>query len=356
MAAIGIGIVGCGGNGLNHAEVWSTMDDAKIIGVCDIVPEKAEERANLLGVKAFTSVEDLVREPGVDALDIVNSSSHRDPTVTSAEAGKHAMVEVGFSGTVAEADEMIAAAEKSGVNLMYAQTQRFYAHNIKAKELIDSGEVGDPISMQYTFNRGARPEREFPPNEQWHRWRASGGGFFLYEGPHFADQIKYLLGGEIETVYTIGMGTFVSGGDGEDNGLAGFKLTNGTFGTLWRGVSYPGVGNSSWRLVGTEGMLDVVYPNAPGAGRVRLGKDGEWKDIPFPHRDGTMVKTLTREREPVNFYGFQTEFQEFIDSIVEGRRPSCDGYDGRASIAVPRAVIESHETGKPVHLTPKTAS
>ena len=54
MAAIGVGIVGCGGNGLNHAEVWHSMDEAKIIGVCDIDEERAKERAELCGVKAFT--------------------------------------------------------------------------------------------------------------------------------------------------------------------------------------------------------------------------------------------------------------------------------------------------------------
>ena len=347
MAVIGIGIVGCGGNGLNHAEVWHSMDEAKVVAVCDVVPEIAEERARLLGVKAFSRVEDLVKEQGVDAVDVVNSASHRDPAVIAAKAGKHVLVEVAFANSVQEADDMISAAEKSGVNMMYAQTQRFYAPNAKGKELIDAGEVGDPISLEYSFNRGARPEREFAPNEQWHRWRSTGGGFFMYEGTHFTDQIKWLMGSEIDTVYTIGMGRFVSGGDGEDNGIAGFKHQGGGFATLWRGVSYPGVAYQGWRLVGTRGMLDVAYPN-----QVRLGNDGEWRDVPFPFKDAPPVKTPTRERDAVNFHGFQAEFKEFIASINEGRPPSCTAYDGRASTAAALAVIESHETGQPVQLAP----
>ena len=41
---------------------------------------------------------------------------------------------------------------------------------------------------------------------------------------------------------------------------------------------------------------------------------------------------------------------DFVDSIVEGRQPSCSGYDGRASTEGAMAVIKSHETGLPVQL------
>ena len=95
-------------------------------------------------------VEDLVVEPGVDAIDVVTSASHRDPVLIAAEAGKPIIVENPFANTVEEADDMIAAAEKSVVPLMYGQTHRFYSYNLKAKELIDGGEVGDLISVTGT--------------------------------------------------------------------------------------------------------------------------------------------------------------------------------------------------------------
>ena len=339
MAAIGVGIVGCGGNGLNHAEVWHSMDEAKIIGVCDIDEERAKERADLFGVKAFTRVEDLVAEQGVDAVDVVTSGSHRDAAVIAAEAGKPVIVENPFANTVEEADDMIGAAEKSGVPLMYGQTHRFYSYNLKAKELIDGGEVGDPVSVTWTYMGQGDPS-----NIRWHRWRARGGGFFIYEGTHLIDQMKWTMGSEVQTAYAVGMGRYVLGGDAEDNGLAGFAFESGAFGTLHHGTSAPGARISAWRLVGTKGMLDVSAPT-----RVSIGK-GEWTDVPFPFQNEPPVKVLTREREPVNYNGFRTEFKEFLDSITEGRQPSCTGYDGRASTAGAHAVIESHETGQPVSL------
>ena len=340
MAVIGIGIVGCGGNGLNHAEVWSSIDEAKIIGVCDIDEARAKERADLLGVKAFTRVEDLVAEPGVDAVDVVTSSSHRDPAVVAAEAGKPFIVENPFANTVEDADDMIAAGEKAGIPMMYGQTHRFYAHSLKAKELIDGGEVGDPISVTISALGTGNPS-----NVSWHRWKAQGGGFFIYEGTHITDQLKWLMNSEVKTVYTVGMGRYVLEGDGEDNGIAGFAFENGGFGTLHHGTTIAGARVSDWRLIGTNGMLDVGY-----ASHVRLGKDGKWQDVPFPDKDGPPIKALTGDKEPVNFNGFKAEFKEFLDSIAEGRQPSCSAYDGRASTAAAQAVLKSHETGLPVHL------
>src|SRR2546428_590009 len=59
---IGVGGVGCGGKGLRHAELYHSMKEARLIGVCDVEREKAEAVAARFGVKAFTHVEDLVSE------------------------------------------------------------------------------------------------------------------------------------------------------------------------------------------------------------------------------------------------------------------------------------------------------
>ena len=322
MAKLGVGIVGCGRNGGNHARVWSTIEEAAIVGVYDVNDAAAAERAGELGVRAFASLEELVAEPAVEAVDVVTSGSHRDTAVIAAEAGKHVMVENPFSVTVQEADDMIAAAERSGINLMYAQTWRFMPYGSKTRQLIEAGEIGDPVSITAAFIT-ERVRRGL----LWHRQLSQGGGFFMYEGTHFFDQVKWLMGSEIETVYAAGLGTYLLEGDGEDNGLATYRFENGTFGTLHNGSSNPGARIAGWTIVGTGGIIDVKDET------VRLGK-GDWKTVPT---DG------------VN--GFEVEFREFMASIAEGRTPSCDGYDGRRSTAAAAAVRESHETGLPVRIS-----
>ena len=322
MTKLGVGIVGCGRNGGNHARVWSNIEEAAIVGVYDVNERAAAERAGELGVRAFASLEELVSEPAVEAVDVVTSGSHRDTAVIAAEAGKHVMVENPFSVTVREADDMIAAAERSGVNLMYAQTWRFMSYGSKTRQLIEAGEIGDPVSITAVFIT-ERVRRGL----LWHRQLSEGGGFFMYEGTHFFDQVKWLMGSEIETVYAAGLGTYLLEGDGEDNGLATYRFENGTFGTLHNGSSNPGARIAGWTIVGTGGIIDVKDNT------VRLGK-GDWKTVPT---DGPN--------------GFEVEFREFMASIAEGRPPSCDGRDGRRSTAAAAAVRESHETGLPVRIS-----
>jgi predicted dehydrogenase len=274
----------------------------------------------------------------LDAVNVVTSASHRDPAVIAAQAGKHVLVETPFAATIEDADAMIAAAERTGVNLMFAQTHRFYPQNVTAKALIDAGEIGDLIWVTMTYLANGSPTAS-----GWTRQRATGGGFFIYEGTHFTDQLRWMTGSDIETVTTIGLGRYASGGDAEDNGIAGFRFKNGAFAAILRGCSAPGAGASRWMAVGTKGMLEM------SGSELRLGK-GEWRSVPYPYQDAPAVEGFQRLREAWHYQGFLTEFQEFIRSILEKRTPAITGQDGRASTEAAVAVLRSHETGAPVTL------
>ncbi len=339
MAKLGVGVVGCGGNGRRHVELYASMDEVDLIGVCDLDAGVATEIAGRYGTKAFTRVEDLVAEPGVQAVNIVNSGSHRDPTVIAAGAGKHVLIEVPFAVTLEECDEMIGAADRAGVRMMYAQTHRYVPSNVKVKELIDRGDIGDVVWL--TFTRMGQGD---PDNHRWSRQKATGGGFFTWEGPHIIDQLRWLAGSDIETVNAVGMGRYASGGDGEDAGIGGLSFKSGAFGAIIEGNSNPGARYMDWRIVGTEGMIDVVD------GRVRLGK-GDWETVPYPHMDDPPLDGFTEKlNNPSSYHAFRTEFLEFIASIREDREPDATGQDGRAALEGGLALRRSHETGAPVKL------
>ncbi len=338
MDKIGTGVVGLGGNGQRHAHLYDAMDETELIAVCDVIPEVAEEVAARHGVKAFTRVEDMVADDAIQAVNVVTSASHCDPAVAAAEAGKHVLVEVPFAVTLDECDRMIAAADKTGVNLMYAQTHRFSPENIKLKSLIDDGAIGDVIWITWT-RLGAGP----PGSERWSRRTETGGGFLTYEGPHIIDQLRWLAGSDLDAAVTIGMGRFVSGGDGEDNIIGGFRLKNGGFASIIEGSSNPGPRYSDWRIVGTEGMIEVA-----GDG-IRLGGK-EWSPVTVPDHYDPPPPDIDRLRDVRGFPGFHIEFQEFLSSIREGRRPSCTGEDGKAALEGGLALRRSGETGQTVPL------
>ena len=327
MAKVGIGIVGTGHRGPQLAARVAEMEDAELIAVCDVVPALAEAVAAEYGAKAFATVEEMVEEPGLDAVEVVTPSVHHaHPTIVAAKAGKHVAVATPFAVTLDECDRMIAAAEESGVNLMFAQTHRYSANEHSAKRLIDDGEIGDVIWATWTRMRGANPRWRLSgptgPPDRWSRWRKSGGGFFVYEGTHLTDMFRWFTGSDVATVFSVGMGVYSSIGDGEDNAIGALRFKSGAFGTINEGTSDPGGLDRDWRIVGTKGMIEI-------GDEVRLGKDG-WTTVDSP---------------PVGDHQ-----REFVDSILEGRTPSCDGHDGRAALEASLAIIRSEETGEAVHL------
>ena len=338
MEKIGTAVVGLGRNGQRHAHLYDAMDETELIGVCDMIPDVAEEVAARHGVKAFTRVEDMLEDDAIQAVNVVTSASHCEPAVAAAEAGRHVLVEVPFAVTLDECDEMIAAAANAGVNLMYAQTHRFSPDNMRVKALIDGGAIGDVVWITWT-----RTGPGYPGSERWSRRTETGGGFLTYEGPHIIDQFRWLTGSDLEAAVTIGMGRFASGGDGEDAILGGFRLKSGGFVAMIEGRSNPGPRYSDWRIVGTEGMIEIA-----GDG-VRLGKD-EWSTVAIPDHYDPPPLDIGRLREVRGFPGFHIEFQEFVASIREGRRPSCTGEDGRAALEGGLALRRSGRTGQTVPL------
>jgi predicted dehydrogenase len=134
--------------------------------------------------------------------------------------------------------------------------------------------------------------------------------------------LRWFTGSDIATVYSVGMGVYSSIGDGEDNAIGALTFKSGAFGTIMEGTSDPGGSDRDCRIVGTKKMIEIGE-------EVRLGK-GDWTTVDCP---------------PV---GDHT--REFVDSILEGRTPSCDGQDGRASLEASLAIIRSEETGEAVHL------
>jgi predicted dehydrogenase len=161
--------------------------------------------------------------------------------------------------------------------------------------------------------------------DRWFRWRSSGGGFWVWEGTHFTDQIRWFAGDEFSQAYSVGMGNYVSTGDGEDNGIGAFKFEGGAFAIVMEGNSDPGASRGEWRFVGTNGMIEAT------SDEVRLGK-GDWQTVDIGMKDDT------------------AETDEFLASIIEGRQPIMTGLDGRTSLEAVLALHKSQETGQAVDI------
>jgi predicted dehydrogenase len=157
-----IGIVGMSGIGNNHAACYKEDPLADLIAVCDVVKERADAAAEKHGVKAYYSLKDMIEsEPDLQIVDVTtggidNGSWHFEPAMEAIRCGKHVLVEKPFAHDIREAREMYAYAEKQKVYLGCNLNHYFTPPAEKAKQYVDSGQVGELVYCLHKmgFNGG----------------------------------------------------------------------------------------------------------------------------------------------------------------------------------------------------------
>lgn len=128
MARIKVGVIGCGAIAqIQHLPHLRELDDQfAVAGLADLSPKVLEAVGAEYGVpqeRRFLDYRELVRSD-IDAVIVCPSGSHAPPTIAAAEAGKHILVEKPMCTTVAEAEAMVAAADRAGVILLIAYMKR----------------------------------------------------------------------------------------------------------------------------------------------------------------------------------------------------------------------------------------
>ena len=95
----------------------------------------------------------------MDAVDIITPHHlHAPMTIAALEAGKHVSVQKPMALTIDEADAMIAAAERSGKLLRVIDNYRFHPPFVRAKQMLESGGIGEPMSVRIKTASGTAPE------------------------------------------------------------------------------------------------------------------------------------------------------------------------------------------------------
>ena len=149
--ALKVGVVGMRGIGTNHATCHSQDPLADLVAVCDVVKDRADTAAEKFGVKAYYSLKSMIEnEPDLDIVDVTtggneNGSWHYEPTMQALDYGKHVLVEKPLSNDINQAREMVAKAEEKGVYLGCNLNHYFTPPAEKARDYMESGQVGELI-------------------------------------------------------------------------------------------------------------------------------------------------------------------------------------------------------------------
>src|SRR6266566_886556 len=200
-----VGIAGIGFMGVTHYKALKQVEGAKVTAIFTRNPKKLagdwrEVKGNfgeaggvedLTGVKRHDTLEVLLADPEVDLVDLcLPTDMHKPAALAALAAGKHVLVEKPIALTVEDADEMIAAAERTGRLLMVAQVLRFFPEFAYIRQCMDRGEFGDLLAAH--FKRViSRPNWS---GENWFADVARTGGAVVDLHIHDSDFIQHLLG------------------------------------------------------------------------------------------------------------------------------------------------------------------
>jgi predicted dehydrogenase len=117
-------VVGAGALGYHHVRILRELEGAQFIGFHDARPERADQVSRELGVPSFTDASSLVE--ACDALTIVvPTPHHHDVARVALERGRHLLIEKPLTRTLAEADELLAIADRTGALIQTGHVERF---------------------------------------------------------------------------------------------------------------------------------------------------------------------------------------------------------------------------------------
>ena len=137
MNKLGIAFIGSGDIANLHAEAINELADAELVGLWNRTAEKGITKAEQYGCKFFSTVEELLADPNVDAVFVLtNMETHCHYTVQAAQAGKHVLVEKPAASNLEELAQMQDAVDKAGVKCMPVHNYIYEPGIERAKAMI----------------------------------------------------------------------------------------------------------------------------------------------------------------------------------------------------------------------------
>jgi predicted dehydrogenase len=153
LSDLQVGFLGAGDISSLHAQAILDTPGATLRGLWNRTHERGEQRAAEFGCKQYETPEELVADPELDAvLVLTNMETHVAYAKLAMAAGKHVLVEKPVASSVAELEELVAAAKLAGVRCMPVHNYIYEAGLARTRALIDKGKLGDLVAIYVLYN------------------------------------------------------------------------------------------------------------------------------------------------------------------------------------------------------------
>lgn len=319
-------LIGAGSMAAVHNDCYKIMENVKVIGVIDATPQ-GQEFARRNNIKHYTDF-DMVPVEDYDIVDICSlTDTHLQYVKKAASAGKDIFCEKPLARNMEQAGEILKVCNEAHVRISVGQVVRFFPAYVRAKQVVDSGEIGDVVRVQTT--RGG----QFPVG--WNDWYAnikSSGGTMVDLVIHDFDFLRWLLG-DVESVQCTRK---FSSNPSKDYSITTLRFTNGVIADC-HGMWIDGKFRTSFQIAGTQGVL---LHDSLKERQVTLTSS-----IPLSFEE---VKTEKETTDP-----YFLELQSFIKHLETGEKFVVDGKEAYESLKISLAAEKSSLTGERILLEVK---
>ncbi|PIX46172.1 MAG: hypothetical protein COZ57_13280 [Armatimonadetes bacterium CG_4_8_14_3_um_filter_66_20] len=321
---VGFAVVGLG-MGHSRAKQITTTPGTELIGVADLVAERAQRTGEALGVSHTTDFRELLDNEAVEVVMVMTETgNHAEVALRALEAGKHVLTTKPMETSVEKCDAMIRKADDQGRLLAVDFDRRNTVGVLTLKKAVADGAFGKLLAGSFTL-KILRAMDYFNANGGWRGTRKlDGGGVLSNQSIHHLDELIYTLGTPARVRANIWTQTHAI--EAEDLGSAAWLYDDGLLVTYNATSSYP---HATWfyqyELHGDQGAFFEASGGPFDQVLTRWFLEGVWSDKgPEP-----------AEPEWLN------SMDNFAAAVRTGVPLSCDGRDGRRSRAVLDAMYRS---------------
>jgi len=340
---------GCGRISDLHALGYHHSRKGRIYGLYDPDHEKAAAKAALWQAeKIYSSYKDILADPEVDLIEILTPHHlHCDMAIAAIEAGKHVSLQKPMAINLDEDDRIVAAVKASETIFRVYENFVYYPPYVKAREMIENGDIGEPLSVNLRVRCGCSPAAWDIPLDAW-QWRfnpQTGGGcpIMFDHNYHNFSLILYLLGAVEQVFAWTDYSEIIPGSGLKVNvpSMIMWKYSRGRAYGVMDVVMAPELeidtkhyaDESRLEITGTSGIIFVNrctgrLQNRPPLELYKKGITTAYENISAAWEESFRLAT-----------------EDMLEAISEGRQPRLDSLAGRNALALTLAVQESSARG-----------
>jgi len=346
MNKVRIGIIGMGNIGQFHTDylLQGKVSRAELVAVCSPSPEKLGKFAPLA---VYGDAGELIRSGTVDAVLVATPHyQHTTLGIQALQAGLHVMIEKPISAHKADAERLLEAHSQKPGLVMGAMFQlRTEPRYLKIKKLIESGELGELVRVNWIITDWYRTEAYYASGGWRATWKGEGGGVLLNQCLHNLDTLQWLCGMPKIVRGFCSLGRYHNI-EVEDDVTAYMEFGNGATGVFVTSTG-EAPGTNRLEIAGTMGRVvlednilkftrnETSMIDFSREARTGFGKPPVWNvEIPFENASAPHAQLM----------------QSFVDSILDGTPLLVPGKEGLHSVELANSILYSSLTGGTVTL------